>query len=80
MRLTRFLHCLLCLAIGLPMLVLVLQFAGTLLGKMGDPPGQQVLRGIAIGGAILWVMSLLGLVIVVALEIARRDEPPPGSL
>jgi hypothetical protein len=76
MRLTRVLRWLLGFAIALPMLVLLLQFAGRLLAVMGDEPGGSVLRTLAVSAGILWAVILLGLVIVVAVELIARDEPP----
>jgi hypothetical protein len=77
MRLTQVLRWLLFLAIGMPMLVLVVQFAGVLLAAMGDQLGARVLRAIAIGGSLFWIVVLLGLIIVVAIETLNRNEPPP---
>lgn len=76
MRFPVILRWLVCLAVGLPMLVLVLQFASVLLSEMGDQPGGRVLRYISTGAGIAWAVSLLGLLIVVALETLSRDEPP----
>lgn len=76
MRLTNALRWLLCLAVGLPMLVLVLQFSGRLLAVMGDEAGARALRGVAIGAGIAWGVALLGIVIVMAVDTVSRDEPP----
>ena len=76
MHLTSVLRWLLGFAIGLPMLVLVLQFAGRLLAAMGDEAGGRVLRAIAVAAGIAWSVVLLGLVIAVAIELIGRDEPP----
>lgn len=73
MRLTNLLKWFLCLALGLPMLVLVVQFAGLLLAAMEDEPGAAVLRGVAIAGGVLWVLALLGLIILVAVEMINRE-------
>jgi hypothetical protein len=66
------------LAIGLPMVALVLQFAARLLAVMGDEAGARVVRAVAAGGGVLWALSLLGIVIVTAIETLRREEPPRG--
>jgi hypothetical protein len=76
MRLTSVLRWLLGFAIGLPILVLVLQFAARLLAVMGDEAGGGVLRAIAVAVSIAWAVVLLGLVIAVAVELIGRDEPP----
>jgi hypothetical protein len=78
MRVTNILRWLLVLAIGLPMLALLLQFARVLLVEMGDPRGGEVLRGISVGVGITWAATLLGLLIVVAVETISRDEPRDG--
>ena len=73
MRPTNALKWLLYLALGLPMLVLVLQFAAALLAVMGDEPGARVIRWIAVGGGVLWVVALLGLLVAVAIETLDRE-------
>lgn len=72
MRTTSVLRWFLGLAVGLPILIVLLQFAGALLRSMEDEPGAEVLRGIAIGGGILWAIVLVGLLIVVAVDALGR--------
>ena len=73
MRITSVLRWFLGLAVGLPILIVLLGFAGALLRSMGDEPGAEVLRGIAIGGGVLWAIVLVGLLIVVAVDLLGRD-------
>jgi len=61
-------------AVLLPIAVLVVLGTGELLGAMGDEMGGAVLRRIALAGGILWVMDLLGLLLVLALNSLGNDE------
>ena len=72
MRTTSVLRWLLGLAIGLPILIVLVQFAALVLKTMGDETGAQALRAIAIGGGILWGVVLVGLLIVTALDAIGR--------
>jgi len=61
-------------AVLLPIAVLVVLGTGELLGAMGDETGGAVLRRIALAGGMLWVIDLLGLLLVLALNSLGNDE------
>jgi hypothetical protein len=71
---------LLVLVIGLPLGQAVLVWVAGLLGAMGDAAGANVVGRISTGAGILWLVSLVGLVVVLALSSleATRDDEPPG--
>lgn len=69
---------LLALVLGLPLLQAVLVWVGGLLQVMGDPATTTVLGHINTAIGILWLVSVVGL--VVALAIQTIDEPrEPGE-
>ena len=72
MRTTSVLRWLLGLAIGLPILIVLLQFAGAALRSMNDEPAAEVLRAIAVGSGVLWAVVLVGLLIIVAVDALGR--------
>lgn len=74
MRTTNVLRWFLGLAIGLPILIVLLLFAGALLRSMNDETGAEVLRGIAVGGGVLWAIVLVGLLIAVAVDLIGRER------
>jgi len=61
-------------AVLLPIAVLVVLGTGELLDVMGDEMGGAVLRRIALAGGMLWVIDLLGLLLVLALNSLGNDE------
>lgn len=69
---TNVLRWLLGLTLALPILILILQFAGALLRVMGDEQGAEVLRGIGIGAGVLWGLTLTGLLIAIAVDALDR--------
>jgi hypothetical protein len=62
-------------ALALPMVALVLIAAGQLLSAMQDTLGALVLGRLALAVGLVWVLGLMALVIVQALD---RLGPPPG--
>jgi hypothetical protein len=59
----------------LPISICVVLAVGAILGGMGDFHGETILRGIAIGGGVLWIINLISLVLVVGLEsLFGRDD------
>ena len=68
---------LLALVLGLPLLQAVLVWVGGLLTAMGDPTTSSVLGHISTAIGIVWLVSVVGL--VVALAIQSLEEPhDPG--
>ena len=63
--------------LGLPVLQIVLVWVGGLLDAMGDPTTSSVLGHVKMAIGILWLVSVVGL--VVALAVQSLDEPlDPG--
>jgi hypothetical protein len=63
-------------AILLPIIICVVIGVAALLGAMGDSLGGAVLYRIALGCGVLWVVDLICLLVVVAIEaLGNRDEP-----
>jgi len=69
---------LLAVSIGLPLLQAVLFWIGGLLGAMGDEVAAGVLTRIQTVAGVLWLISLVGLVIVLAVKTLDEDDAPPG--
>ncbi len=68
---------LLALVLGLPLLQAVLVWVGGLLKAMGDPATSSVLGHISTAIGIVWLVSVVGLVVALALQ--SLDEPhDPG--
>ena len=72
------------LAIGLPVLQTLLFWVSGLLAAMGDQAAANFLQRVNLGAAILWLVSLVGLIVllgVLAVSDSRLvrdeiDEPP----
>ena len=76
MTLRRATRLLLLAVVGLPVLQAVLFWVAGLLAAMGDKAGAQVLGHISTAAGVLWIVTLVGLVIAVAVQ--SLDEPPPA--
>ncbi|MBX3412214.1 MAG: hypothetical protein KF708_05800 [Pirellulales bacterium] len=63
-------------ALLLPIVICVLAAVGRLLAGMGDATGGAVLDYLALGAGVLWLVDLIALVILLALEAVTRDEQP----
>jgi hypothetical protein len=61
-------------AVLLPIAILVVLGTGELLGAMDDALGEAVLHRIALAGGVLWVIDLLGLLLVLALNSLDNGE------
>jgi hypothetical protein len=59
--------------LGLPILLAVLGWVAGLLRAMEDVVAAEVLRDLSTGFSVLWLVSVVGLVIALAVE--RLDEP-----
>ena len=68
---------LLALALGLPIVQLVLFWVGGLLASMGDEDGARIIQYIGTACQVLWAVSAVGLVIALALVVL--NEPPRGN-
>jgi hypothetical protein len=66
--------------LGLPVVQAVLLWAGGLLKAMGDAAGANAVGRISTAAGVLWLICLVGLVVVLALESLQRersqDAPP----
>ncbi len=62
-------------ALALPIVSLILSAAGQLLAAMQDAAGARVLARLSLAAGLVWLMALVALVIVQALD---RLGPPPG--
>ncbi len=58
--------------LGLPILLAVLGWVAGLLTAMEDVAAAEVLRDLSTGFSVLWLVSVVGLVIALAVE--RLDE------
>ncbi len=67
---------LLTLVLGLPVIQAVLVWVGGLLGTMGDEATQSVLKTVNTTLGIVWLTSLVGLLVVLAMQsLEDRDRP-----
>lgn len=58
----------------LPIVICVLIGVGRLLSGMGDTAGAAVLDYLGLGMGILWLIDLIALVILLAIEAASRED------
>jgi len=67
---------LLVLALALPVVQSVLIWVRSLLTNMGDEPGAAILANVGTACQVIWTISLVGLVIVLAIQnlSERTDE------
>jgi hypothetical protein len=65
------------LTLALPIVQMMLFWVGALLASMGDEAGAQIIRHIGTICQVLWVLSLAGLVVTLALVVL--SEPPRGD-
>ena len=65
---------LLTLTLGLPVIQTVLVWVAALLRSMGDEAGATIIGHVGTGSQVLWAVSLVGLVIVLALQ-TLNDRP-----
>lgn len=67
-------------AVILPVAVCLLAGTSVLLGGMGDAPAKSALGWVALAVGLLWVLSFVALVLVLAIcRLAESDQPlePP---
>jgi len=64
---------LLAFVLGLPVLMTVLRWVGGLLTAMGDASATTVLQHLNTGASVLWLVSVVGLVI--ALAVQNFEDP-----
>lgn len=74
MNLRTALKCLLFAVLGLPLLSVVLTWVVGLLAAMGDAGGASAFKFINTAAQVLWLVSLVGLVVVLALEALERSR------
>jgi hypothetical protein len=72
----RFLLALIAATLLLPITICVVFGVAALLRAMGDLAGGGVLLRIALGFGILWVIDMICLVLVLAIDTLRGPEPP----
>jgi hypothetical protein len=65
---------LLTLALGVPVVQAVLIWVAGLLKSMGDEAGATIIRHVGTGSQVVWSVSLVGLVIVLAI-LALNNQP-----
>lgn len=63
---------LLVFVLGLPVLMAVLGWTAGLLTAMEDPLAPAVLRHVTTGASVLWLVSVVGLVVALAVESLDR--------
>lgn len=62
-------------AIVLPITIAVLCGVGSLLGALGDASGSQAIGGVALACGIIWVLDLICLVLMLALNALQVGVP-----
>jgi hypothetical protein len=67
-------------ALSLPILLCVLFAVGKLLEGMNDAAGGAVLERVGLGLFVLWIVDLIGLVIVQAIQSAGGPNHPPDDV
>lgn len=67
-------------ALSLPILLCVLFAVSKLLEGMNDAAGAVALERVGLGLFILWVVDLIGLVIVQAIQSAGGPNRPPDDV
>lgn len=67
-------------ALVLPMVALILVATGRLLAAMQDLSGSLVLDRLALVVGLLWIMVLVALVIIQALDRLGPPSDPPSDL
>ena len=70
---------LLLLVLGLPLAQAVLVWVGGLLSAMGDAAGAMVVGRISTGVGVLWLISLVGLVVVLGLASLAGGAAESGD-
>ena len=65
---------LLAFSIALPLLQAVLFWVAGLLRAMGDERASDLLSGIQTAAGVLWLISLAGLVVALALKAVEEDD------
>jgi hypothetical protein len=68
---------LLVLALALPVVQAVLTWVVGLLISMDDATGAQIVRYVITACQVVWAVSLVGLVIVLALVVLNEEGPGP---
>jgi hypothetical protein len=71
---------LLCLILGLPLGHFVLVWVAGLLTAMGDAEAAHVLGRINVALGVLWLLSLVGLVVVLGVRAASEPDQPVNEI
>ncbi len=61
-------------AVAAPIACVTLQLVAGLLAAMGDDAGANVAKCVATACVALWPIALVGLLLTIAVDIARREE------
>jgi hypothetical protein len=62
-------------ALGLPVAQAVLVWVGALLGGMGDERGAEIVRSVGTVCLVLWTITLVALLILVAVVVGNEATP-----
>jgi hypothetical protein len=65
---------LLVLVLGLPLVQTLLRWAAGLLAAMGDKAAAAVIGHVNTGAGVVWLVSLAGLVVLLAIESLARPQ------
>jgi len=65
---------LVCLALALPMVVIVLLAVAAVLGAMQDLVGQAVVERMALAGGVLWAIDLVLMLVAVAISSLGKGD------
>lgn len=64
------------IALVLSVALAVVLVAARIVGRLGDPVGQQALDSVALGVGLLWVVDLVCLVLAIGLGILAESDRP----
>lgn len=76
MNIRTALKTLLALVLGLPLVEAVLLWVERLMTAMEDAATSAVLRNISTAVGILWLLSLVGLIVILALQTLEEPRDP----
>ncbi len=75
---SKVLLALLVAGLALPIMICVVLALAALLAATGDDLGGKILRYVALAGGAVWIVVLIGLIVVQAIDIlGRSDDAEP---
>jgi len=71
---SKVLLALLVVGLVLPITICIVLALASLLAAMGDAVGGAVLRYVALAGGVAWIVALVGLIFVLAIQTLGRSD------